>query len=387
MHRLRLAFFAVGILGILVFVFTLSQSVKITIPPPEASAPAPVISTPQNATYRIEGRAYTLSDNAFEGEESVTLFGEPVFGDIDGDYDDDAVLLLVYEPGGSGTFIYAAAALQTDDTWRGTNAVLLGDRIAPQGVSIRNRLISANFATRALGNPMTAEPSLGTSVYLTLERGALVQKAASLPKGTQVLQGYITWGGEVRTFRPCGEAQTEHWIVGESPALQAIRETHERIANTGPYIPFFVTIAGEIVPVPKDGFGADHKAAIRVTELVYADRVASCKSDTIVVTSPFTASQVRSPLSVSGYVRGSWAFEGDFPITLADKDGLIIAEGYASVLGEWMTDEYVPFLGTLEFESPSSAAPQTQRGTLILQKDNSSGAPEMEDALEVPIRF
>lgn len=379
-------FIAVGILGILVFVFALSQRVGQVVPP-QPESPVQIESTPRSATYRIEGRSYTLSDGSFEGDESVTMFGEPVFGDIDGDYDDDAVVLLVYESGGSGTFIYAAAALKTDDGWRGTNAVLLGDRIAPQGVTIRNRLIAANYAERAPGEPMTAEPSVGTSAYLTFERGELVRKAASLPKGAQVLQGYITWGGEVRTFRACGEAQPEHWIVGESPALQAIRETHERIANTGPYIPFFVSIAGEIVPVPDDGFGADYDAAIKVTELVYADRVASCKSDTIVVTSPFSTSQVRSPLSVSGYVRGSWAFEGDFPITLTDWDGLIIAEGFASVLGDWMTDEYVPFLGTLEFKSPLTEAPHTQRGTLILKKDNAAGIPEMDDALEVPVRF
>ena len=380
-----IAVIAAIIFGVLFFLPEQSTDAP---PAPDTATSTPVFD-PKHATYRIEGVEYDLRDGVFEdGGVRVALFGEPTMGDIDGDYDDDAAFLLVFEPGGSGTFFYAAAALRERDSYRGTNAVFIGDRIAPQTIAITNRVIMANFAERAPGEPMTADPSVGTSAYLTVERGELVRKAPVLPKGAQVLQGYVTWGGEVRVFRPCGEAQPEYWIMGDSNALNAIKETHERIANTAAYIPFFATVSGEIVPAPQDGFGADYDYGIRVHDLVYADRIASCLSDTVVLTSPLSGNTVSSPVTLTGYVRGSWAFEGDFPVTMVDWDGRIIAEGYASTLSDWMTEDYVPFLGTLEFTSPAyEDASYSRRGAIILQKDNASGIPEMEEALEVPVRF
>jgi hypothetical protein len=72
---------------------------------------------------------------------------------------------------------------------------------------------------------------------------------------------------------------------------------------------------------------------------------------------------------------------------LVNWDGLIIAQGPAQAQGEWMTQEYVPFSITLEFENPSFEADFSKRGALILQKDNPSGLPEHDDSLEIEIRF
>ncbi len=47
-----------------------------------------------------------------------------------------------------------------------------------------------------------------------------------------------------------------------------------------------------------------------------------------------------------------------------------------------MTAEFVPFRAVLTF-----AAPATERGTLVLEKDNPSGLPENADELRIPIRF
>lgn len=105
--------------------------------------------------------------------------------------------------------------------------------------------------------------------------------------------------------------------------------------------------------------------------------------DMIEVQSPHINAEITSPLSVSGRARGTWFFEGSFPLVLVDWDGLIIAEGYATAQGEWMTEEFVPFTGTLEFEKPSYG----KNGSLILRKDNPSGLPEHDAALEIPILF
>jgi hypothetical protein len=87
--------------------------------------------------------------------------------------------LLTYEPGGSGTFFYVAAALNTPDGYAGSEAFLLGDRIAPQSTNIdegltargtyRQNVIVVNYADRLPGEPFTTSPSIGKSVWLKLD--------------------------------------------------------------------------------------------------------------------------------------------------------------------------------------------------------------------------
>jgi Immunoglobulin-like domain of bacterial spore germination len=109
------------------------------------------------------------------------------------------------------------------------------------------------------------------------------------------------------------------------------------------------------------------------------------KKDLIVLSSPIPLSQISSPVTLTGKARGYWFFEGSFPVTVVNWDGLIIGEGIATADGEWMTENFVPFTATVNF----TFDPETpyKRGSLILQKDNPSGLPENDDALEIPITF
>jgi hypothetical protein len=92
---------------------------------------------------------------------------------------------------------------------------------------------------------------------------------------------------------------------------------------------------------------------------------------------------IKSPLVIEGTARGYWFFEADFPVTLVDKEGKIVAQGIATAQEEWMTQEFVPFHALLEFELPA----YKNSGTLILHKDNPSGLLEHDDALRVPVFF
>jgi len=107
------------------------------------------------------------------------------------------------------------------------------------------------------------------------------------------------------------------------------------------------------------------------------------KNHLIQLASPRPNEFISSPLTIEGEARGTWFFEATFPIVLTNWDGLIIAEGYATADGEWMSEDFVPFTATLEFETPGVY----DRGSLILQRSNPSGLPENDDALEIPIRF
>lgn len=56
-----------------------------------------------------------------------------------------------------------------------------------------------------------------------------------------------------------------------------------------------------------------------------------------------------------------------------------------------MTENFVPFEGKIEFKKPyddSGTVPDfMKRGALILQKDNPSGLPQYDAAVEIPILF
>lgn len=135
----------------------------------------------KDATYTIEGQVVTLSNGksttvAAPGSAAsveTQIFGNEVTGDFDGDGDEDIAFLITQTAGGSGTFFYAVAALREEMGYRGTNAMLLGDRIAPQTTEFRDGTIIVNFADRAAGEPMTARPSMGKSLYFTIDGASL----------------------------------------------------------------------------------------------------------------------------------------------------------------------------------------------------------------------
>ncbi len=104
----------------------------------------------------------------------------------------------------------------------------------------------------------------------------------------------------------------------------------------------------------------------------------------IILDNPKPEQNVSSPLVVSGQARGSWFFEGSFPVTLTNWDGLIIAETSARAEGDWMSEDFVPFTATLNFKNDSAVS---NRGSLILKKDNPSGLPENDDYHEITVFF
>lgn len=134
---------------------------------PKDAAVAPAPGSIEAASFIIDGKAQPLAKG------KLALFGLPTPGDLDGDGDPDAAVLLVSTPGGSGTFYYAAAAIDDNGTYVGTNAILLGDRVAPQNVAVSNGMIVANYAERKPGEPFTAQPSVGVSKYIRVENGKL----------------------------------------------------------------------------------------------------------------------------------------------------------------------------------------------------------------------
>lgn len=106
------------------------------------------------------------------------------------------------------------------------------------------------------------------------------------------------------------------------------------------------------------------------------------KERAIIVEIPKKNNVVASPLEIKGRAKGTWYFEGDFPVKLLDGNGKEIAVSFATAKGEWMTEEFVEFEALIEFQDIVTAT-----GTLVLEKDNPSGLPEYKEELVIPIQF
>jgi hypothetical protein len=137
----------------------------------------------KDSTYLVEGKPVTLTNGESEAEAApgsassvvTKIFGNEAEGDLNGDGVSDIAFVLTQSAGGSGTFYYVVAGLKGDTGYTGTNAVLLGDRIAPQTTQIKDGELIVNYADRSPGEPMSAPPSVGVSKYLKVEGGALVE--------------------------------------------------------------------------------------------------------------------------------------------------------------------------------------------------------------------
>ena len=108
-------------------------------------------------------------------------------------------------------------------------------------------------------------------------------------------------------------------------------------------------------------------------------------SDLIRLTSPQPGAEITSPVTITGEARGTWYFEASFPVSLTDWNGKIIAQGVAQAQSDWMTTDFVPFKVTLVYTASDISGQSSNKGTLILKKDNPSGLPENEKSLEVPV--
>jgi len=104
--------------------------------------------------------------------------------------------------------------------------------------------------------------------------------------------------------------------------------------------------------------------------------------DLIQVTFPRPGAEITSPLQIRGKARGTWYFEGDFPVRLFDAQGNEIAIAIATAQGEWMTEDWVDFEATMEFEVPTSGD-----GVLVFQKSNPSDMRELDREYRMEVGF
>ena len=100
----------------------------------------------------------------------------------------------------------------------------------------------------------------------------------------------------------------------------------------------------------------------------------------ITVETPAEGDEVSTPLTVTGEARGTWFFEGDFPMRLLTEEGDILESHFATAQDEWMTEDFVPFEGEMAFtvEEETSAV-------LRLERDNPADKEELDMHVEIPL--
>lgn len=129
---------------------------------------------PKNIAYTIDGELFVLKEGKASKEiapesaikNTLSLFEEPVYGIFGEKGVPGAAVLLVNNNGGSGTFYYAALAIASGTSYISTNAIFLGDRIAPQTILLQQGVTIYNYADRNEGEHMVAKPSIGKSAYI-----------------------------------------------------------------------------------------------------------------------------------------------------------------------------------------------------------------------------
>ena len=105
-------------------------------------------------------------------------------------------------------------------------------------------------------------------------------------------------------------------------------------------------------------------------------------NDLLRVENPRRGQLVTSPIKITGEARGYWFFEANATVELLDGNMNQISETYITAIGEWMTEDWVPFSGTMTFEKPA-----TENGFLIFHKANASGLKEHDMSDTIPVKF
>lgn len=106
----------------------------------------------------------------------ITLSDKMAFGDLNGDGAEDAAVILISDPGGSGTFHDLAAVINSNGKPICAGSVSLGDRVKVEDVSIRSGNIVVKMVIHERTDPRCC-PSLRIEQEYSLQGDALVEQS------------------------------------------------------------------------------------------------------------------------------------------------------------------------------------------------------------------
>ncbi|MFA5210976.1 MAG: hypothetical protein WC414_00540 [Patescibacteria group bacterium] len=167
---------------IIIIIFIIIVSYLFYIESKKTKETSEIFLDQKNCAYKIDDKMVLLK-NGYSEEDIIDsnskiitkYFGNEIKGDFDEDGLSDSAFILTQDLGGSGIFYYVAVAFGSKTACFGSNAIFLGDRIAPQTISFLDGEIVVNFAVRKDDEAMTALPSVGVSKYLKVVDKQLIE--------------------------------------------------------------------------------------------------------------------------------------------------------------------------------------------------------------------
>jgi len=103
----------------------------------------------------------------------VMLTTYAAFGDVTGEETENAAVVLISQPGGSGSFYDLAVLSKQDEALTNLARIQLGDRVQIQSLDIKNKEVVVEMLTQGVDDPMCC-PTQFVRNYFGLENGELV---------------------------------------------------------------------------------------------------------------------------------------------------------------------------------------------------------------------
>ena len=136
-----------------------------------------------NSKWSTQGKI-KLSDGIYQDriapdsatELVIRLSDKIAFGDLNGDGVEDAAVILVSDPGGSGAFYDLTAVINSRGQAKDAASAFLGDRVKVEGLSIRSGKIVVKMVTHRSTDPMCC-PSLKVEQAYGLQGDELVRQS------------------------------------------------------------------------------------------------------------------------------------------------------------------------------------------------------------------
>lgn len=221
-------------------------------------------SSPDNASYLIGDLEVSLRDGKYENDGVIiSLLNTYVSGDVDGDTDDDAVLVLRKHVDDTQFEYYLSVALFENDGYLGLTAVPLD--AAPTEVRVRDELIEVTYQGGD-GDDLQIDQIQYFVVTTAVELLEIIPE-----EGVGVFRGMYSRTSLGAFFTPCGDG-VSYKLSSDSNSLAALKAiATERKGNaTGTTDDVYVVLTGSIVnPEPEEETDAN-EATFSVRSIVRA---------------------------------------------------------------------------------------------------------------------
>jgi len=221
---------------------TAARPLETTTTAPSATAvptpiPAPTVVAPltweqlKNGTYvlsRDQGGPpeglLPMEDGSFTyayvpgaaSVENYFLYRGVAFGDVNADGAQDAVVVLVHSPAGSGTFYHLAVALNEDGAPRALPPAFLGDRVVLERIVVEDGEVLAAIKTYRDDEPFGSTPTLSVLLRYRVADQSLELVSSETVGADEVINdtdtaepvelvlpangGMVSYGGRARPF-------------------------------------------------------------------------------------------------------------------------------------------------------------------------------------------